>query len=157
MSSATGVMRSTQLDFLPGALEVQDRPPSPTGRCIMWSLLTLFCIGISWAFLGEIDVVVSAPGRIVPGGSVKILQAPEAAVVASIHVRDGQHVDAGEALISLEATTAEADDARVIEQLENRARELAWRSGLEDWLAGSGHDVIYAEQAEIAGRAGTDR
>ncbi len=126
----------------------------------MWMLLILFCIGVAWAFLGEVDVVVSAPGRVVPGGKVKIVQSPESAVVASISVHDGQRVEAGDILVSLVSTSAEADDARVMEQLANRSRELAWRSGLEAWLAARRDDSIQAVQEvypEQIGVTDTDR
>ncbi len=126
---------NTLRQFLPGALEVQDRPPSPAGRWLLWTLLVLFLVGITWAIVGEVDIVVTAPGRIVPSGKVKSVQTSEVAVVAAIHVRDGQRVQAGEPLISLEDTAAEADDLSVSEQLADCSRELAWRTGLESWLA----------------------
>ena len=151
LPGAIDEVSTAQLEFLPGALEVQDRPPSPAGRCVMWMLLILFCIGVFWALLGEIDVVVSAPGRVVPGGKVKIVQSPESAVVASISVRDGQRVEAGDILVSLEPTSAEADDVRVMEQLANRSRELAWRSDLEAWLAQSSDNGIPTAQEAYLG------
>ena len=160
LPGAIAKVSTAQLEFLPGALEVQEKPPSPAGRCVMWMLLLLFCTGVVWALLGEIDVVVSAPGRVVPGGKVKIVQSPESAVVASISVRDGQRVEAGDILVSLESTAAEANDVRVIEQLANRSRELAWRSGLEAWLAQRSKKGKPAVQGVYPGYAGvtdTDR
>lgn len=126
---------AAQIAFLPRALEIQNAPPSPAGRCLLWLLLALFSIGIAWAWLGEVDIVVTAPGRVVPSGKVKLVQAPEAAIVASIHVHEGQRVKSGDPLISLEDTRAVADDKRVREQLASAEQELAWRTGLEDWLS----------------------
>ena len=34
------------LDFMPAALEIQERPPSPMGRFIGWLIIALFCIFI---------------------------------------------------------------------------------------------------------------
>ena len=46
--------------------------------------------------LGKIDIVASAPGKIVPSGRTKVIQPFETGVVRAIHVRDGQRVKAGE-------------------------------------------------------------
>ncbi len=135
VSAACAAPEALQRDFLPGALAVQDTPPSPAGRWLLWLLLILFAAGLLWAVLGEVDVVVTAPGKIIPSGQVKRVQAPEAAVVAVIHVRDGQRVEKGQPLISLDPTVADADGLRVAEQLRNAGRELAWRELLERWLA----------------------
>lgn len=124
-----------QGQFLPAALEVQDAPPSPTGRWMLWILLSLFTIGILWAALGEVDIVVTAPGRIVPSGQVKIVQAPEAGSVSAIHVKEGQRVEKGAPLLSLDPTVANADDLRIREQLEDTSLQLQWREALETWLA----------------------
>jgi len=77
-----------RLDFLPGALEIQEKPPSPAAHWLLGLLLLLFSAGILWAAIGEVDIVVSAPGRVVPSGQVKVVQAPAAGSVAAIHVRD---------------------------------------------------------------------
>ncbi|MCB1699965.1 MAG: HlyD family type I secretion periplasmic adaptor subunit [Pseudomonadales bacterium] len=121
--------------FLPAALEVQESPPSPAGRWLLALLLSLFTIGIVWAWFGEVDIVVSAPGRIIPSGHVKLIQAPEAGTVVAILAREGATVAAGQPLIRLDSTYADADDLRIREQLHDLALESSWRRALDQWLA----------------------
>ena len=120
--------------FLPAALEVQESPPSPANHWLLVLLLSLFVIGVLWASFGHVDIVVTAPGRIVPSGQVKQVQAPETGTVAAILVREGDRVDEGQALIRLDTTYADADDQRIREQLEDIALQTHWRQALEDWL-----------------------
>ena len=121
--------------FLPSALEVQETPPSPLGRCLLWLLLALFAIGIAWACLGQVDIVVTAPGRIVPTGQVKRVQAPELGSVAALLVVEGDEVSAGQPLLRLDPAYVEADSRNVREQLNDIAVQSAWRQALEHWLA----------------------
>lgn len=127
--------RALRRAFLPGALEIQERPPSPAAHWLLWVLLALFAAAVTWAAIGEVDIVVSAPGRVVPSGQVKVVQAPEVGSIARIHVHDGQRVEAGQPLVSLETTFANADDTRLARQLEHNALHRHWRQALEDWLA----------------------
>ena len=55
-----------ELEFLPAALEIEARPPSPAGRWLMWALMALFVIGVIWTCFGKVDIVVMADGKIVP-------------------------------------------------------------------------------------------
>lgn len=106
-------LRVEQSDFLPAALEVIERPVSPTARITAWVLLALLAVMLVWLVLGQVDIVASAPGRLVPAEDVKLVQPAEAGVVRAIHVRDGERVRAGQLLVELDPTlsTAEASQA----------------------------------------------
>lgn len=102
-----------EAQFLPAALSLQDTPVSPAPRVAMWALLTFAAIAVVWAVFGHIDVVATAQGRIVSNDRSKTIQPFETATVKRILVRDGQQVNAGDVLIELDATTAQADKARL--------------------------------------------
>jgi hemolysin D len=99
----------TELAFLPAALEIVETPPSPTGRAIGISVIALFCFALIWSIFGTVDIVATAPGRIIPTGGTKIIQPFESGVVSAIHVHDGQSVAAGDVLIELDPTMSEAE------------------------------------------------
>jgi hemolysin D len=92
------------IEFLPAALEIVEAPPSPIGRAIGVTIITLFCLALAWAAFGKIDIVASAPGKIIATGRTKTIQPFETGVVRAIHVRDGQAVKAGDVLIELDTT-----------------------------------------------------
>ncbi|SEJ03647.1 hemolysin D [Azotobacter beijerinckii] len=102
-----------EVQFLPAALALQEQPVHPAPRYIQWTLMAFAALALLWACLGEIDVVATASGKIVPSGRSKIIQPSEVAVVKAIHVRDGQPVKAGELLVELDAQITGADVERL--------------------------------------------
>lgn len=115
-----------EAQFLPAALALQETPVSPAPRIAMWLLIAFAGIAVLWAALGHVDIVATAQGKIMPGGRVKTIQPMETATVRAIYVGDGQTVKAGDVLIELDATAADADtdsiagDLRITELLAAR-------------------------------------
>jgi len=109
-------------EFLPAVLEIQDSPPSPVGRALAVSIMLLLAVAVTWAVVGRIDVVAVARGRIIPTGHSKVIQPLEAGIVRAVHVRDGQSVAKGMALIDLDPTVKQADHERL--RHEQQAAEL---------------------------------
>ena len=127
------VQRSVH-EFLPAALEVQETPPSPVGRTVIWLIVSFFVIALTWSYFGEIDIVAVAHGKIIPTGRVKVIQPAELGVVRSIHVHEGQWVNEGDLLIDLDRTTSSADHERVRAELESGALDRARLVALLDAL-----------------------
>ena len=103
--------------FLPAALEIQEAPPNPLARWVAWILLILLVIGILWACLGEVNIVASAEGKIIPSSRVKQIQPLEKAIVKRILVREGEYVIKGQPLIELDSTLTHADETRIAGEL----------------------------------------
>jgi len=108
-----------ELEFLPAALEIQQTPPLPMARYIVWAIVTFFSIGVAWACIGEIDIVSVAMGKIVPSSRVKIIQPLETGVVRTIYVKEGDSVNAGDILVELDPTLTGAD------QIQTKDQQLA--------------------------------
>jgi hemolysin D len=124
----------TELEFLPAALELQESPPSPVGRFTMWALIALIVIAFVWSIFGRIEIVAVAPGKFIPSGQVKLIQASNIGRVKAIHVSDGDSVRAGQPLIELDPTLAEADRQRLESDWVASSLELArWRA-FSAWL-----------------------
>jgi len=64
-----------------------------------------------------LDIVATAPGRLVPQSQVKLVQAAEPGFVRAILVRDGDAVTAGQVLIRMDATVSGADAATLAHEL----------------------------------------
>jgi hemolysin D len=101
--------RDHELEFLPAALEIVETPASPIGRAIGATIIAFFCLAVAWACFGTVDIVATAPGKIVPTGRTKIVQPFEIGVVRAIHVHDGQSVRQGDVLIELDPTIGDAE------------------------------------------------
>lgn len=119
--------------FLPAALEIQETPPRPAGRAIIWIIVVFFVVTIVWASVGHVDIVAVAQGRIIPSGHSKVIQPLEIGTVSAIHVRDGQAVQAGDVLMELDASSAGADVARLEQELHMAEAELYRFSTLARW------------------------
>lgn len=104
-------------EFLPAALEIQDSPPSPAGRAILWAIMAFFVLGVIWAIVGQVDIVATAQGQIVPSGRTKTIQPMEIGVVRAIHVENGDRVAPGDVLIKLDTTVTQAEQQRLETQL----------------------------------------
>jgi hemolysin D len=99
-----------ELAFLPAALEITETPPSPAGRAIAATIISVFCVALVWACIGTVDIVATAPGKIIPSGRTKLIQPFETGVVRAINVQNGLSVKAGEVLIELDPTMTEAEE-----------------------------------------------
>ena len=96
-------------DFLPALQRVEEKPPSPLGRTLLWTVLALVAATIGWAALAKLDVVAVADGKLVPAGYLKIVQPTEQGVVKEILVREGQTVREGEVLMRMDPAISDAD------------------------------------------------
>lgn len=101
--------RALELAFLPAALEIVETPPSPLGRIIGLTIISVFGAALLWACIGTVDIVAIAPGKIVPSDRTKMIQPFETGVVRGIKVHDGQAVKAGEVLVELDTTSSDAE------------------------------------------------
>ena len=141
-------------EFLPAALEIIETPVSPLGRAVMLSIVALVAFAIAWASLGKIDIIVSAPGRIIPSGKVKEIQPLEIGVVKAIHVHDGDHVAAGDVLVELDPTTNAAEGEKIEHELMHARLDAARLKGL---LSGRPDDAFTDLQAADPGELATAR
>jgi hemolysin D len=96
-------------EFLPAALEILETPPSPLPVATMLTICAVFAAALTWSFFGRLDVHAVAPGKIETAGRAKTIQPFDNGKVAAIHVANGQAVKAGDVLIELDPTEAEAD------------------------------------------------
>ncbi len=106
---AHGEEREKETEFLPAILEVTETPPSPTGRLVMWTILLLVIVALAWSFLGHINEVAVAAGKVIPSGQIKTVQVKNKGIVKEINVTEGQMVQEGDVLVVLDPTTTTAD------------------------------------------------
>ncbi|MGE5417327.1 MAG: HlyD family type I secretion periplasmic adaptor subunit [Acidobacteriota bacterium] len=96
-------------EFLPPALEIEKAPPSPLGRLLIWIIVILVFLTGLWSYLGKVDVVAVARGKLIPDGRVKLVQPLEEGIIKSICVEEGERVKKGQILINLDSTINQAD------------------------------------------------
>ena len=109
------------LEFAPALLRLQEAPPNPLGRKVLWALLVLLAALLLWALIGKLDIVAVAEGKLIPESYLKIVQPAESGIVKDILVREGEHVRAGQVLMRMDTLITEAD-ARALDSDYQRKR-----------------------------------
>lgn len=103
------MMQARPEDFAPPLLRIQQSPPAPLAGVMQKVFLALLTGLLLWAFLGRLDIVAVAEGKLVPQTYVKILQPSEQGVVKEILVKEGELVKEGQVLARMDAVLAGAD------------------------------------------------
>lgn len=145
-----GRVQSAEPDFLPAALEVLEKPPSPLGRVIVWTIMLFIVIAAAWSWFGRIDIVAAAHGKVVPRGQVKVIQAADYGVVRAIHVTDGQQVAAGQPLMDLDPTASGAEVAQARQALLSAEIDAARAQALVRFAQGGPATFIPPAGADAA-------
>ena len=112
------------LDFAPGLLAIQERPPSKLPRTLMYLVAALFLILLTWSIFGKLDIIASAEGRLVPQGYVKIVQPADGGIVQEILVKEGQSVVAGQILMRMDTRIVMADQQSLTTELALKSLQL---------------------------------
>ena len=95
--------------FLPAHLELMETPLHPAPRWTMRVIAVLVLVVLLITVIGQLDIVVTASGELIPDSNVKVVQPAITGVVRAIHVHDGQQVVAGQELVELDTRQAAAD------------------------------------------------
>ena len=117
-------LQAGQLDFAPGILKLQEAPPSPLPRLILWCLLALVGVTLVWSAFGRLDIIAVAQGRIVPQSYLQIVQPAESGIVKELLVREGDRVEAGQVLARMDTRFSEADRQALRNELAQRSLQL---------------------------------
>lgn len=96
-------------DFKPIIAEIEDRPTNPLGTIFLWTMISLMVVTVLGLIFLKIDVVVTARGKILPVGDVKVMQPLETGVITKIHVKEGDYVKEGAILLEIDPSVDTAD------------------------------------------------
>ena len=156
MKLLSTLTETNPLDFAPALIRCQNAPPSPLGGKVLWALFLMLIALLLWAIFGRLDVVAVATGKLVPQSYLKIVQPAESGIIKDILVHEGQHVQAGQVLIRMDALIANADGKSL--EAEYSRKRLSLRS-IEAELAGQpfqgepGDPVMLVQETEARNRA----
>lgn len=87
--------------------EIEEEPLNPLGNTIFWLVILFILIGGCWTYFGKVDVVITAPGIIIPHGGEKIVKALDKGIIYSINVKEGDYVKEGQELVIIKPTESE--------------------------------------------------
>ena len=138
----------TEIDSAPGKFE--DRSGRAAFLGLLACALLVFGFG-GWALTARLSGAVVTQGKVVVSSDLKAVQHPDGGIVADIRVRNGDRVQAGEIVLSLDDKLLKANRALVDDQLvaleARQVRLKAEREGIDD--------LAFSE--ELAARGGENK
>ncbi|MEM7404337.1 MAG: HlyD family type I secretion periplasmic adaptor subunit [Pseudomonadota bacterium] len=142
-------------EFQADAVEIERRRFPPIAKFTLYFIIAFFVLVIAWASIAEIETAVVAPGNITTSVPNITVQPVETAMVLSINAREGDVVEKGQILATLDATFAQADlqasRATLTSVSAQERRLMAELSGSGD-ANFSEHVAVQALQQEIFNR-----
>ena len=86
-------------------------------RALIYVLLLFIAISIAWAWYGQVDIVTTAPFRLVPLGKVQNIQASRSGEIQEIAIHSGDLIAEGQILFRLRSQET-LKEFRELEQAE---------------------------------------
>ena len=96
-------------EFKPLLVELEDSPTSPLSRWLFWILTVMMIFIVSWLYFAKVDVVVSARGKIIPSGEIKVVQPIETGILKRILVKEGDLVKKGQVVMEIDPSVTETN------------------------------------------------
>ncbi|MXO67423.1 HlyD family type I secretion periplasmic adaptor subunit [Pelagerythrobacter marinus] len=73
---------------------------------LVWTLCSLFAAIVAWAWFATLDEVATGSGRVVPTMREQVIESLEGGILARLHVKQDDIVEAGQVLAQLDPTQA---------------------------------------------------
>lgn len=96
-------------EFKPLLIEIEEEPQNPLGRIVFWTIMVAILFFALWMFFGQVDVVVTARGKVIPRGEVKVVQPLTTGVISNILVKEGDSVRKGQLLMEIDPSQTEPE------------------------------------------------
>jgi hemolysin D len=121
ISSATKVDRD---EWSYATRELLDSLPQVWTRGLLYFMVLFVAIVLPWAMLSEVDETGTARGRLEPKGKTFKIDSPVTGTVATIKVKEGQSVKAGQSLLELDSELARTDLQQAQTRLEGQLNRV---------------------------------
>jgi HlyD family secretion protein len=123
-------------------------------RALIYTMVALVLCALAWSFFGRADVLVTAPGTMVPASDVRRVYAPIDGELANIFIAEGQPVLKGDVVARLYARGAieaarNALEARLkLEDAEREWKEFPQKKALLEQRVAALKDAMEVEERQ---------
>ncbi len=104
-------------EFLPEALEIVEKPISPTGHLLLVLLTMIVLFFVCWSVWGKMDEVVTARGMVITVSGIQEIQSVTGGVIEDIYVQEGSIVKAGDVIAKIDSSVNEINLSNTTESL----------------------------------------
>jgi hemolysin D len=120
----TGADNAIAHQFKGDATAIEEAPVPVSAHAALYIVLTLLAVGILWAVFGSLDRIVVAQGKIATRTPMIVMQPFTTSRITQIHVKAGDHVHAGQVLVSFDPAFATADQATLEQKVRDRTAAI---------------------------------
>lgn len=129
-ASAGKSSAQSESNWSPALQNVLEQPPAAFGRQLLMGGL-IFCLAfVGWAWLGKVEQVGHARGRLVPRGEAYKINPLDFGKVIRINVKEGDTVKAGQVLVELDTQIAANEVERLKQMLKGYQDQLKQKQDL---------------------------
>lgn len=96
-------------------------------HAVAWTLALMLgavAAAVTWAAVSKVDVIAKAPARVLPDGREQLIASLEGGILRELKVREGEAVEAGQALVVLDPTRMAA------QRSEGQSRRIALKAAI---------------------------
>jgi hemolysin D len=105
---------------------IREAPEPRNARLTIWLLAGMLASAVAITFFAKVDrIVTSVAGKIVPTRFVNVFQPLDVSLIRSIDVREGERVEAGQLLATLDPTFAEANAKQLRQQIASLKTQIS--------------------------------
>lgn len=130
---------------------IRSQAPERKSRVVLWTVCVLTIVMAIWATLGQLDIIASADGKLVPQTLLKVVQPAEAGVITQLLVKEGDVVQEGQLLARLDGTVAGAERKAAASDLATQRlqeRRIQAELAQRDLLPVEGEDMGLFSQVQ---------
>ncbi|MEM7456952.1 MAG: HlyD family type I secretion periplasmic adaptor subunit [Planctomycetota bacterium] len=99
----------TLIEFQPDAVEIEKRSVPGGARWTLYTVILLLIGVVAWSYWAQVDKIVTANGKLVTVEQPVVIQTSLTAPIMQMHAQFGDHVSAGDPLVTLDSTLTIAD------------------------------------------------
>ena len=98
-----------ELDYVPEKVRQTQKLASRFSKIMLWMIGGLVTFFILWASFFSMDEVTRGQGKVIASQETQVIDTLESGIVREIHVKEGQLVEPGQVLISIDKTIVGAE------------------------------------------------
>ena len=110
--------------FMSGVRAAQVVESTPPVAWILYLIAAALVSALTWAAFARVDEVTKADARVIPDGGEQVIASLEGGILRELHVHEGQEVEAGQDLATLDPTRFEA------QQREGETKRIALKAAM---------------------------
>ncbi|CAG2136982.1 HlyD family efflux transporter periplasmic adaptor subunit [Cupriavidus plantarum] len=124
--------------------------PATGPRYLLWLIVGAMAIFLAWAGFAVLDEVAVGEGKVTPASKGQIIQSLEGGIVSELSVREGDVVQAGQQLATLDPVLARSSMEEALEKIVAlQARAARLRAEMNDAASVSFPPELAKEQAVV--------